>query len=44
MTVEDGATAAFVLPSALDDAPGEYRVRVTDVLSGASAEATLRLE
>ena len=38
VTVEDGATAAFVLPSALDDAPGEYRVRVTDVLSGASAE------
>jgi hypothetical protein len=44
VTVEDGASAAFVLPSALDDAPGEYRVRVTDVLSGASAEWALQLE
>jgi hypothetical protein len=44
VTVEDGASATFALPSALDDAPGGYRVQVTDVLSGASAEATLRLE
>ena len=42
--VEDGPSAAFTLPSALNDPAGEYRVRVTDVLSGVSAEATLRLE
>ncbi len=44
VSVEEAATAAFVLPSALNDAGGEYRVRVTDVLRGASAEATVRLE
>jgi hypothetical protein len=44
VTVEDGARATFVLPSALSDPAGEYRLRVSDVLSGASAEATLRLE
>jgi protein involved in polysaccharide export with SLBB domain len=44
VTVEDGARATFVLPSALSDPAGEYRLRVGDVLSGASAEATLRLE
>jgi hypothetical protein len=44
VTVADGATAAFVLPSALNDAQGEYRIRVNDVLSGASAERRLRLE
>jgi hypothetical protein len=44
VTVEEGTPASFVLPSALDDPAGEYRVRVSDVLSGASAEATLRLE
>jgi hypothetical protein len=44
VAVEDGASAIFVLPSALNDPPGEYRVRVTDVLSGASAEASLLLE
>jgi hypothetical protein len=43
-TVADGSTAAFVLPSALNDEMGEYRIRVTDVLSGASAERRLRLE
>jgi hypothetical protein len=43
-TVEEGASADFVLPSALNDAPGEYRLDVTDVLSGASARTTLRLE
>ena len=40
VTVEEGPAATFVLPSALNDAAGEYRVRVTDVLSGASAEAS----
>jgi hypothetical protein len=44
VTVAEGPAAAFVLPSALNDAPGDYRVRVTDVLSGATAEAPLRLE
>jgi hypothetical protein len=44
VSVEAAATAAFVLPSALNDAAGEYRVRVTDVLRGASADATVRLE
>jgi hypothetical protein len=40
----DGPSATFAFPSALNDPAGEYRVRVTDVLTGASAEATLRLE
>jgi hypothetical protein len=44
ITVAEGPGATFVVPSALNDAAGEYRLRVTDVLSGASAEATLRLE
>ena len=44
VSVEDRPEATFVLPSALSDPAGEYRVRVTDVLSGASAEASLRLE
>ena len=44
VTVEDGPRATFTLPSALDDPAGEYRLRATDVLTGASAEATLRLE
>jgi hypothetical protein len=43
-TVADGSTATFVLPSALNDETGEYRIRVTDVLSGASAQRRLRLE
>jgi hypothetical protein len=44
VAVEDGQSATFTLPSALNDPAGEYRVRVTDVLSGATAEAVLRLE
>jgi hypothetical protein len=44
VAVEEGPAATFVLPSALSDPAGEYRVRVTDVLSGTSAEASLRLE
>jgi len=31
----------FVLPTALDDPPGRYRLRFADVLSGASAELGL---
>ena len=44
VTIEEGQAATFALPSALSDPAGEYRVRVSDVLSGASAEASLRLE
>jgi len=44
VSLEPGTRARFYLPSALDDAAGEYRVRVSDVLGGASAEASLRLE
>jgi hypothetical protein len=44
VAVEEGPEATFVLPSARSDPAGEYRVRVSDVLSGASAEARLRLE
>ena len=39
----DGGTARCVLPSALDDPAGEYRIVATDVLTGANAEATLTL-
>jgi hypothetical protein len=42
--VTEGPRASFVLPSALSDPPGEYRLQATDVLSGARAEATLRLK
>jgi len=41
--VSDGP-ATFVLPTALSDPPGAYRIHATDVLSGATAEATLQLE
>jgi glycosyl hydrolase family 42 (putative beta-galactosidase) len=44
VTVEDEPQATFTLPSALNDPAGEYRIRVADVLAGASAETTLRLE
>jgi hypothetical protein len=44
VTVEEGPSATFTLPSALNDPAGEYRLQVSDVLSGASAGATLRLE
>ena len=36
--------ATFTLPSALNDAPGEYTVRVTDVVTGASAAAKITLK
>jgi len=42
--VAEGSSATYTLPSALNDPPGEYRVRVGDVLSGATAEAMLHLE
>ena len=42
--VAEGPRASFVLPSALSDPPGDYRLEATDVLSGARAEAMLRLK
>jgi hypothetical protein len=44
VTVDEGSKATFTLPLALNDPTGHYHVQVTDVLTGASAEATLRLE
>jgi hypothetical protein len=44
VTVEEGPSATFTLPSALNDPAGEYRLQVTDVLTGAAAETALRLE
>ena len=44
VTVGDEPQVTFTLPSALNDPAGEYRIRVADVLTGASAEATVRLE
>ena len=44
VSVAEGPSASFTLPSAVNDPPGEYRLRVGDVLSGATAEAVLRLE
>ncbi|HEV2863225.1 MAG TPA: beta-galactosidase trimerization domain-containing protein [Pyrinomonadaceae bacterium] len=40
----EGGRAAFTLPSALNDAPGAYVVRVTDVVTGASASAKVTLK
>jgi hypothetical protein len=40
----DGGRARFVLPSALNDPEGEYRIVATDVLSGARAEAAVVLK
>jgi hypothetical protein len=40
----EGGSGRFVLPSALNDATGEYRVRVTDVLDGSSAETRIVLK
>jgi len=42
--IEEGATATFTLPSALNDPAGEYHLRVADVVTGAAAEATVLLE
>ena len=42
--IAEGPELALVLPSALNDPIGEYRLKATDVLSGATAEAALRLE
>jgi hypothetical protein len=33
----------FTLPFALNDAPGKYVIRVTDVLTGAAVEKSVEL-
>jgi hypothetical protein len=40
VTVRDGR-AAFRIPFALNDAPGAWRVRARDVISGLTAEQVL---
>jgi hypothetical protein len=42
--IVEGGPAAVVLPSALNDPAGEYKLRVTDVVSGATAEARIRFK
>ena len=39
----DGGRGSFVLPFALNDEPGKYLVRATDVTSGATVEKTIEL-
>jgi hypothetical protein len=39
----EGSTATFVLPTALDDAPGAYWLKVVDVIGGGAAESTMAL-
>ncbi len=39
----EGAAATFVLPSALDDPAGTYRLECADVVAGASAGLSLDL-
>ena len=39
-----GQVTTFVVPWALSDSPGEYRLKVTDVLSGAHAETTVQVK
>jgi hypothetical protein len=41
--IVEGGSARFVLPSALNDPAGEYRIQATDVLDGSKAEARIRL-
>jgi hypothetical protein len=38
-----GTDTTFVVPTALDDPVGSYRVKITDILGGASADAALEL-
>jgi hypothetical protein len=40
----DHATKSFVLPSALNDPPGTYTIRATDVLTGATSETKIILK
>jgi hypothetical protein len=38
------ASGSVVLPSALNDPPGEYTLRITDVVTGSTAEARISLK
>ena len=38
-----GPEASFILPSAISDLPGRYRIEITDVVTGATAERELVL-
>jgi hypothetical protein len=40
----DRATATFILPSALNDPPGTYTIRATDVVTGATTETRIILK
>jgi hypothetical protein len=40
----DNSTTTFVLPSALNDLPGTYTIRATDVVTGASADSKIILK
>ena len=40
----DATSATFVLPSALNDQPGAYTIRATDIVSGAIAETKVDLK
>ena len=40
----EGAERSWRIPFALNDLPGEWRVAVTDVISGESQTATIRLQ
>jgi hypothetical protein len=39
----ESGRGSFVLPFALNDEPGKYLVRATNVLSGATVEKTIEL-
>jgi hypothetical protein len=39
-----GTTGSVAFTSALNDPPGRYRINLTDVLTGASAETTVLLK
>lgn len=41
--IADAGTAARALPLALNDAPGTWRIRVTDALSGQAVESTVEV-
>ena len=40
----NGATAAFTMPSALNDVAGAYTIRATDVVTGATASREITLK
>jgi hypothetical protein len=42
--VMEGDEGTVLLPSALNDPPGDYTLRVADVITGASATTKVRLD